>query len=121
MLINMLQMTEKAPFGRGLADMVDETVCKMSQIDASRVSFHHPRWTALLQELTTKVAEDLGCLEPSNVTASLHKLVLGDLGGFFKAHKDTEKEEPGMFATMVRIVPSSVPCSWDLGEKLGCF
>lgn len=32
--------------------------------------------------------------------ASLHKLLLYDAGGFFKVHRDTEKE-PGMFATMV--------------------
>jgi hypothetical protein len=113
-------VAEKAPFGRGLATMVDETVRKTWQIDGSKVSFNHPRWPQSLRHLTIKVAEELGCPEPSKVTASLHKLLLYDVGGFFKAHKDTEKE-PGMFATMVRIVPSSVPCSWDLGEKLGCF
>jgi hypothetical protein len=81
--------------------MVDETVRKTWQIDASKVSFRHPHWAAALRDLTTKVAQGLGCPDPSRVRASLHKLLLYDVGGFFKAHKDTEKE-PGMFATMVR-------------------
>jgi hypothetical protein len=97
-----VQVAEKAPFGKGLSTMVDETVRKTWQIDGSKVSFNHPRWTAALRELTTKAATGLGCPEPSKVTASLHKLLLYDVGGFFKTHKDTEKE-PGMFATMVRM------------------
>jgi hypothetical protein len=94
-------VAEKAPFGKGLSTVVDETVRKTWQIDASKVTFHNPQWTAALSELTTKVAQGLGCPDPSRVRASLHKLLLYDVGGFFKAHRDTEKK-PGMFATMVR-------------------
>ena len=39
------------------------------------------------------------------VEARLYKMVLYEEGGFFKAHKDTEKE-PGMFATLVVQLPA---------------
>ena len=42
---------------------------------------------------------------PLQVEARLYKMVLYEDGGFFKAHKDTEKE-PGMFATLVVQLPA---------------
>jgi hypothetical protein len=94
-LYGNVQLVEKDSVG-------SDAVCKTWQVDAAKVSFKHPRWMAALWELTTMVAGGLRCPQTPMVTASLHKLVVGDLGGFFKAHKDTEKQ-PGMFATMVRI------------------
>lgn len=46
------------------------------------------------------------------VTASLYKLVLYEPGGFFKPHRDTEKE-PGMFGTLIIQLPS-----WHQGGAL---
>ncbi|KAL8884709.1 MAG: hypothetical protein Q9215_007305 [Flavoplaca cf. flavocitrina] len=60
----------------------------------------------LVKYAVSKTVEQLGVLggEPS-VRADLHKLLLYEEGGFFKTHRDTEKA-PGMFATLVIMLPS---------------
>ena len=50
-----------------------------------------------------RVAEGLGVAEP--ITAELYKLLVYDQGSFFVSHRDTEKA-PGMFATLVLVLPS---------------
>jgi hypothetical protein len=51
------------------------------------------------------VAEGLGCAK-AKVSAELYKVLIYDRGGFFRAHRDTEKAA-GMFGTLVIVVPSS--------------
>ena len=47
--------------------------------------------------------EGLGVTEP--IAAELYKLLIYDQGSFFVSHRDTEKS-PGMFATLVIVLPS---------------
>ena len=56
-----------------------------------------------MQAILTRVAAGLGVSEP--IAAELYKLLLYDQGSFFVSHRDTEKA-PGMFATLVLVLPS---------------
>ena len=47
----------------------------------------------------------LGC-DDASVSAELYKLLVYDRGGFFLAHRDTEKID-GMFGTLVVTLPST--------------
>ena len=49
------------------------------------------------------MADGVGVSEP--VAAELYKLLVYDWGSFFVSHRDTEKT-PGMFATLVIVLPS---------------
>ena len=60
-------------------------------------------WEETLAELVAHVALGLGVSEP--VAADFYKLLVYDAGSFFVGHRDTEKV-PGMFATMVLVLPS---------------
>jgi len=51
------------------------------------------------------VKTGLGC-DDTIVTAELYKLLVYDRGGFFLAHRDTEKAD-GMFGTLVLTFPST--------------
>jgi len=57
-----------------------------------------------LQQLVADAALGLGVSEP--VAAEFYKLLVYDAGSFFVGHRDTEKA-PGMFATMVLMLPSA--------------
>ena len=54
--------------------------------------------------LVADIALGLGVSEP--VAADFYKLLVYDTGSFFVDHRDTEKA-PGMFATMVLVLPST--------------
>ena len=60
-------------------------------------------WEKTLAELVAEAALGLGVSEP--VAADFYKLLVYDTGSFFVDHRDTEKV-PGMFATMVLVLPS---------------
>jgi len=92
------QHSERAPFGKGGETLVDETVRKTFQIDGDKISFANPAWHAALKDLVAKCATSMNCGD--GVEAHLYKLLLYEQGGFFKPHRDTEKE-PGMFGTLV--------------------
>ena len=95
--------SEQAPFGRGLDTVVDTSVRRCRQVDATRVQVSLA-WQEKVQQLAQKFATELG-VDGTSVNANLYKLVLYEDGDFFKAHKDTEKE-PGMFGTLVVQLPS---------------
>ena len=60
--------------------------------------------TQTLAELVADAARGLGVSEP--VAADFYKLLVYDAGSFFVDHRDTEKA-PGMFATLVIVLPSA--------------
>ncbi|KAL8837568.1 MAG: hypothetical protein Q9176_005624 [Flavoplaca citrina] len=90
---DLVKVRREAPFGKGDQKLVGPSVRKTWEIDPA-------------QYAVSKTVEQLGVLggEPS-VRADLHKLLLYEEGGFFKTHRDTEKA-PGMFATLVIMLPS---------------
>ena len=94
---------ERAPYGLGEATLVDPAVRNTWQIDPSRIRIGGRRWPETLAGLVAEAALGLGVTEP--VTADFYKLLIYEAGGFFVEHRDTEKV-PGMFATMVLVLPS---------------
>jgi hypothetical protein len=94
---------EPAPYGRGEETILDPTVRHSRQIGPDRVRLGGQGWAATLETILTRVAAGLGVDGP--ISASLHKLLLYQPGGFFIGHRDTEKL-PGMFGTLVIVLPS---------------
>ena len=99
----LVAVAERAPYGRGEETLVDTTVRRTWQIGADRVRFRGKHWARTLETIRARVADGLGVNEP--VTAELYKLLVYDQGSFFVSHRDTEKI-PGMFATLVIVLPS---------------
>jgi len=99
---------EKAPFGKGMDTVLDESVRKAWQIDAAKVKFYDTdRWHTALRRIVLDSVASLGMTgsEQAHVEANLYKLLLYEPGGHFKKHRDTEKE-PGMFGTLIIQLPS---------------
>jgi predicted 2-oxoglutarate/Fe(II)-dependent dioxygenase YbiX len=92
-----------APYGRGEETIVDRDVRRTWQVDSAAVRIGGRQWEKTLGNLVAQAALGLGVNGP--VSADFYKLLVYDAGGFFVDHRDTEKV-PGMFATMVLVLPS---------------
>jgi len=101
--VQLAAAAEPTPYGRAEETILDPTVRRSWQIGPERVRLGGRGWTATLEEILGRVADGLGVSAP--ISASLHKLLLYEAGGFFVGHRDTEKL-PGMFATLVIVLPS---------------
>src|SRR5712671_996202 len=99
----LIALAERAPYGRGVATIVDTSVRRTWQIGPDRVRLDGKHWQSTLDRAVALAAEGLGVDEP--VSAELYKLLIYDKGSFFVSHRDTEKA-PGMFATLVLALPS---------------
>ena len=83
--------------------VLDPAVRRSWQIAPEQVRLGGKGWAATLEAILARVADGLGVDAP--ISASLHKLLLYEAGGFFVGHRDTEKL-PGMFGTLVIVLPS---------------
>ncbi|MDD5033882.1 MAG: 2OG-Fe(II) oxygenase [Methylococcaceae bacterium] len=99
----LVAVAERAPYGRGEETLVDTTVRRTWQIGADKIQIRGKYWAQNIGEIVAWIAARLGVSEP--VTAELYKLLVYDAGSFFVGHRDTEKA-PGMFATLVLVLPS---------------
>ena len=99
----LLAVAEQAPYGRGDATLVDTAVRRTWQIDPARVQIGGRHWERTLADIVAQATADLGVTGP--VVADLYKLLVYDPGSFFVHHRDTEKA-PGMFATLILVLPS---------------
>lgn len=100
----LLQHATPAPYGRGPETLVDPAVRNVWQIPPHAVNLSGKSWPTTFHQILSQVAAGLGC-PPASVSAELYKLLIYPPGGFFLAHRDTEKA-PGMFATLVLTLPS---------------
>ena len=100
----LIGVAEAAPFGRGEHTITDPAVRRCWQIGPDKVSLGGRHWPRTLDAIVARVSEGLGVSGP--VTAEFYKLLVYDEGSFFVDHRDTEKV-PGMFATLVVVLPSS--------------
>jgi predicted 2-oxoglutarate/Fe(II)-dependent dioxygenase YbiX len=100
----LVAAAEAAPYGRGAETIVDRDVRRTWQIDARKVRIGGRQWETILAELVAEAARGLGVDEP--VAADFYKLLIYDAGSFFVDHRDSEKA-PGMFATLVLVLPST--------------
>ena len=94
---------EQAPYGRGEQTLVDPAVRRTWQISPDHVHIGGRHWERTLDTIVARAAEGLGVNEP--IDAEFYKLLVYDRGSFFVGHRDTEKS-PGMFATLVIVLPS---------------
>ena len=101
----MVQHATRAPYGRGEETIVDTSVRNVWQIAPGAVKIGGKSWAASFENILSKVTAGLGC-QDANVSAELYKMLIYDCGGFFLAHRDTEKTA-GMFGTLVVTLPSA--------------
>lgn len=94
---------EAAPYGKGEKTILDESVRKCWQIDASRFQLESEEWGTFLKTTTQAVATELGVV--GEVVAEPYKLLLYEEGGHFLPHRDSEKVEK-MFGTLIIALPS---------------
>ncbi len=99
----IVAVAEAAPYGRGEETLLDPAVRRCWQVGPDRVRLGGRHWVRTLDRIVARAAEGLGISEP--VTAEFHKLLVYGPGSFFVGHRDTEKA-PGMFATLVVVLPS---------------
>jgi predicted 2-oxoglutarate/Fe(II)-dependent dioxygenase YbiX len=100
----LVAIAEAAPHGRGEETVVDREVRRTWQVDSAKVRIGGRHWEKTLAGLVADIALGLGVSDP--VAADFYKLLVYDTGSFFVDHRDTEKV-PGMFATMVLVLPST--------------
>ena len=100
----IINVSKKAPFGKGSKTITDTTVRSAWEIDADQLSFHNEDWESFMKQIVEKVKEGLGI--ESSISPSLYKLLVYEEGDFFLMHKDSEKE-PGMFGTLIIGLPSA--------------
>jgi hypothetical protein len=99
----LIAVAEQAPYGRGEETLIDTEVRRTWQIDPARVQIGGRHWEQTLVDIVTRATAGLGVTGP--VVADLYKLLVYDPGSFFVNHRDTEKA-PGMFATLIIVLPS---------------
>jgi len=99
----LIAVADRAPYGRGEDTVVDTEVRRVWQIRADQIRLQGRHWGRSLDAIVARAAEGLGVSGP--VEAELYKLLVYDQGSFFVSHRDTEKA-PGMFATLVVVLPS---------------
>ena len=100
----LIRQADRAPYGRGAETIVDTSVRKVWQLPPSKVRIGGKSWEDSFRQILSTVKDGLGCVD-AVVSAELYKMLVYDAGGFFKAHRDTEKAE-GMFGTLVVVLPS---------------
>ncbi len=101
----IIAAAERAPYGKGAETLVDESVRKVWQIASDKISLSGKGWEKTLEDIIAATATGLGC-QDAKIEADLYKLLVYDEGGFFVAHRDSEKTG-GMFGTLVISLPSA--------------
>ena len=99
----LIAAAERAPYGKGTETLVDRSVRDCWQIEPDRVRLAGTAWPKTFADLLGSAAAGLGC-PPDRLDAQLHKLLIYEPGGFFAAHRDTEKAD-GMIATLSISLP----------------
>ena len=80
----LIEISNRAPFGRGEQTIVDTSVRCTWQLNPSQFSINNPNWEKSLNTLSSKLRVELGCSERMTVTYELYKMLLYEPGGFFK-------------------------------------
>lgn len=102
---SLLDAAERAPYGKGADTLIDTSVRDCWQIDAARIRLGGRVWADTVRGILDTVAAGLGC-PAGRLDAKPYKLLIYEPGGFFSAHRDTEKAE-GMIATLSITLPAA--------------
>jgi predicted 2-oxoglutarate/Fe(II)-dependent dioxygenase YbiX len=100
----LIELSQQSPYGRGEETIYDTNVRHSWQIAAEDFELTNPQWAEALQEAIEQIGKQLG-LGDAKIEAEQYKLLIYEKGGFFAAHRDTEKT-PNMFGTLVVNLPS---------------
>lgn len=100
----LIGAAERAPYGKGAQTLVDTSVRDCWQLDASRMRVGGHAWPKTLAAILDAAATGIGCRAEA-LDARLYKLLIYPTGGFFAAHRDTEKVD-GMVATLTISLPT---------------
>ena len=115
----LITVASRAPFGRGTQTLVDTAVRNTWQVEAAAVHVDSGFQHALVTQTLPAVCAALGLGQrAAQVRAVLYKLLLYEAGGFFSAHRDSEKGD-GMFGTLVLLLPSQYEGGQLLVEHAG--
>ncbi|KAB8224116.1 hypothetical protein BDV33DRAFT_227489 [Aspergillus novoparasiticus] len=102
----MIQSCHPSPYGKGTETLVDESVRKSWQLDASQFALQNPRWQLQVGNFVDKAITGLGLTANGEEDkAELYKLLIYEEGAFFLPHRDSEKAD-GMFGTLAVCLPS---------------
>lgn len=102
----IIDACHRSPFGKESQTLVDTSVRKCWELDATQYELRNPKWQHQLRSILTNAAEGLGVFAPpGNIRAERYKLLIYEEGAFFLAHQDSPKTE-GMFGTLVVCLPS---------------
>ena len=101
----LVEVAERAPYGKGTDTLVDTSVRDCRQIGAARIRLGGGAWAETLSTILDAAAAGLGCPK-GRLDAQLYKLLIYETGGFFAPHRDTEKAG-GMIATLSVSLPVS--------------
>ena len=100
----LIEFSQQSPFGYGEETVYDTNVRKSWQIAAEDFELTNPQWEEALRGAVEQIGKQLG-LDDCQIEFEPYKLLIYEKGGFFAAHRDTEKI-PDMFATLVVNLPS---------------
>ena len=101
----LIEVAERAPYGKGSETLLDRSVRDCWQIDPERMRLSGAAWPETFAKILDSAAAGLGC-PADRLDAQLYKLLIYEPGGFFSAHRDTEKAG-GMVATLSISLPTA--------------
>ena len=104
-LCALIEVAERAPYGKGSDTLVDRSIRDCWQIGADRVRLAGAAWPDTFSRILDAAASGLGCSR-DRLDAHFYKLLVYERGGFFSAHRDTEKAD-GMIATLSIALPAA--------------
>ncbi len=100
----LIEVAERAPYGKGTATLVDRSVRDCWQIEATQIHMSGGGWPDIFAGILEAVTVGLGCPSGS-LRAEPYKLLIYEAGGFFAAHRDSEKAD-GMIGTLSISLPT---------------
>jgi hypothetical protein len=101
---SLINIGNRAPYGKGKSTVLDDKVRSSWQIDADKLTFRNREWSKKLDQILNKVKVGLG-IEDHQIGAILYKMLIYEKGDFFLPHKDSEKEK-NMFGSLIIGLPS---------------
>ncbi len=99
----LIEVAERTPYGKGSNTVVDRSIRDCWQIGAERIRLAGAAWPDTFSRILDAAASGLGCPR-DRLDAHFYKLLIYEKGGFFSAHRDTEKAG-GMIATLSIALP----------------
>jgi hypothetical protein len=100
---SLIAACQVAPYGKGTETRVDTRVRKTFELDPQKFYVSSP-WNSAIADATRTITNSLG-LPADRLEARLYKLLVYEMGGFFRPHRDSEKHDR-MVASLVVVLPN---------------